>query len=1166
VADWNEAAEELFGYSAAEAAGRELDLLVAGPSQKALQEAHRFTEHVESGVPVSATETVRYRKDGTPVDVILGGAPIIIDDTFVGAFVIYTDITEQVQASDALRRSERKFRSLVEQSRDAIVLTDKEGVVVEWNPAAERIFGLEKGAVLGQALWDVQLEIVPTERRTESLKRRMKIALQETLKTGVGTWINRSHEIEIERPNGERRIVQTVSFTIETDDGFRIGSASRDITEEAHAEERVRFQARLLNAVGQAIIVTEPDGTITYWNHAAEELYGWKEDEVLGRNVTSVTPTEASREQASSIMASLNKGEHWAGQFPVRRRDGTTFPAIVSNTPVQDEDGNLAAIIGITTDITEQKRTEERLRQSEIRFRELFDRMSSGVAIYRPKGDGSAFLIEDINRAGQRISQVDREEVVGREVRDVFPGVVELGLFEVLQDVYRTGRSRHHPVAEYEDEDLSQWVENYVYKLPSDEIVAVYDDVTERQQMEEALRESEGQYRSLYNSIRDAILVADTERTIIDCNPAFSDLFGYTLEEIEGKQTHTVYESREEFEALGEALQGHVGDPNFLFTVHYRKKSGEVFPGETNVFYLRNDEGDVTGFIGLIRDVTERQRMERELRESRERYRTLVENQGEGIAIVTPEDRFIFANPTAHDIFGVARGELVGRGLGGFLDEEGRSLVAAQTERRRAGERSTYEIDIVRPDGERRTLLVTASPRPSDDGRFTGTLAVFRDISERKELEKTLEWEAEANSIIARLLRALLGSASIEEISNIVLRGATDLTDSAFGYVGAIDPETRYLVCPTMTREIWDVCDVEDKSIVFEHFGGLWGWVLENREALLTNEPADAPRSSGTPEGHFPVRRFISAPALIDGELVGQVALANAERDYTERDLELVERLADTHALAIQHLRVEEQLREHRENLEEMVEQRTRELREAQEKLFRNQKLTMLGKLAGSINHELRGPLGNIQSGAYFLDMAIEKPDEDVDETVELIQREVDRAESIVSSLLNFVRTREPQREPVDVNSLIEDLLARAEIPEGIDVFRDTDEDIPTILADPEQLQRVFRNLISNAIEAMPEGGHLTVETAQASEELATPEDQILVSISDTGEGIPEENQEKIFEPLFSTKSEGVGLGLALTHMLVEAHKGTIDLESEEGQGSTFRVTLPVAEGENGDV
>ncbi len=135
--------------------------------------------------------------------------------------------------------------------------------------------------------------------------------------------------------------------------------------------------------------------------------------------------------------------------------------------------------------------------------------------------------------------------------------------------------------------------------------VLTFVDVTERRTAEKGLRESEKRYYSLFESIRDAILVADLDRNIINCNTAFSNLFGYTLEEIKGKKTHSVYGYKEEYEQLGQKLKKHMGEPNFLFTVHYKKRSGNIFPGETSVFYLRDDKGEISGFIGLIRDVTE---------------------------------------------------------------------------------------------------------------------------------------------------------------------------------------------------------------------------------------------------------------------------------------------------------------------------------------------------------------------------------------------------------------------------------------------------------------------------------------------------------------------------------------------------------------------------------
>ncbi|HEB10325.1 MAG TPA: PAS domain S-box protein [Spirochaetales bacterium] len=190
-----------------------------------------------------------------------------------------------------------------------------------------------------------------------------------------------------------------------------------------------------------------------------------------------------------------------------------------------------------------------------------------------------------------------------------------------------------------------------------------------------------------------------------------------------------------------------------------------------------------------------------------------------------------------------------------------------------------------------------------------------------RELEKT---EAGASAAIAGLSRALLSPMSIEDISYSVFEQARKLTGSRFGFVGYIDPETGHMVSSTLTRDIWDDCRVKDKDIVFKEFRGLWGWVLESKKPLLTNSPSTDPRSSGTPEGHIPIRRFLSAPALIGETLVGQVSVANSERDYNDRDLDLIERLATIFALAVRRKRMDEELRRARKAVLEESEGRFR--------------------------------------------------------------------------------------------------------------------------------------------------------------------------------------------------------------------------------------------------
>jgi len=247
----------------------------------------------------------------------------------------------------------------------------------------------------------------------------------------------------------------------------------------------------------------------------------------------------------------------------------------------------------------------------------------------------------------------------------------------------------------------------------------------------------------------------------------------------------------------------------------------------------------------------------------------------------------------------------------------------------------------------------------------------------------------------------------------------------------------------------------------------------------------------------------------------------------------------------------EEQLKEYSEQLEERVEQRTKELREAQEQVVRREKLAVLGQLAGGVGHELRNPLGAIKNATYFLNMALEKPDPEVKEILEILEKEVGTCERIISSLLDFARAKPPVRRNAEINDLLQEVLARTAVPNNIEVLQEINETLPKILADPDQLGQVFENIILNGIQAMTKGGQLTIKCE------APASGRVSVSITDTGAGISEEQLGKLFEPLYTAKARGIGLGLAVVKTLVEGHGGTIEVESEMEKGSTFTVKLP---------
>jgi len=228
-------------------------------------------------------------------------------------------------------------------------------------------------------------------------------------------------------------------------------------------------------------------------------------------------------------------------------------------------------------------------------------------------------------------------------------------------------------------------------------------------------------------------------------------------------------------------------------------------------------------------------------------------------------------------------------------------------------------------------------------------------------------------------------------------------------------------------------------------------------------------------------------------------------------------------------------------------------LRDAQEQLVRKEKLATMGQIAGGLGHELRNPLGAIKNAVYLLNMILEEPQAEVKETIEIIEKEVGISERVITSLLDFARPKPSARHVVDINDIVRTGLSRVPVPEDVEVMSQLNEALPTIWADSEQLTSVFTNLILNAIQAMPEGGGLVVKSD------VTDSNQMALTFADTGVGIPQEKMEKIFEPLFTTKAKGIGLGLALTKLLVERNGGTIDVESEVGKGATFTVSLPIS-------
>jgi signal transduction histidine kinase len=275
---------------------------------------------------------------------------------------------------------------------------------------------------------------------------------------------------------------------------------------------------------------------------------------------------------------------------------------------------------------------------------------------------------------------------------------------------------------------------------------------------------------------------------------------------------------------------------------------------------------------------------------------------------------------------------------------------------------------------------------------------------------------------------------------------------------------------------------------------------------------------------------FLGVPIMVRDRAYGSLYVTEKQgaEEFSETDELLAVVLASQAAIAIENAYA------------------AQALREAQEELVRKEKLAMLGQLAGGVGHELRTPLGVIKNSVYYLNMILPH-DEKIRKHLGILDREVANSDRIVTELLDFARVKAPVREAASLVSIVRAALQQLSRPESVTVQLALAESMPAVLIDAHQVGQILLNFLQNAVQAMPDGGRVTVSVGEDRE-------SVFAAVEDTGVGVPPENLAKIFQPLFTTKAKGIGLGLALARDLAEANGGRITVESTVGQGSRFAV------------
>ncbi|PKM85865.1 MAG: hypothetical protein CVU87_14185, partial [Firmicutes bacterium HGW-Firmicutes-12] len=428
----------------------------------------------------------------------------------------------------------------------------------------------------------------------------------------------------------------------------------------------------------------------------------------------------------------------------VIKKNGEERIVSVRLEPGLDENGKCIRTTGTIQDITERQQKENTIRENTLRFCSLFENMSSGAAIYRVINDGEYgkdYIIQDFNKASLLIEGKEKSEVVGKSLYDLRPNIDKYGLIPVFQEVWKTGKSMYFPSMVYIDQNFNNWYENRVFRLSSGEIVAIYDDVTEKNVMHEKLLESERKYRQITENISDVVWTADLNLKTTYISPSAERLLGELV------QDHLSRTIEERFPPyflnkirmiLYEELEKEKKPRNdkkrtrIIEAEHYRA-DGTLIWVSMHVSFIRDKNGNAIGLQGVTRDITKRKQTEKALEESKRKYSSYIENAPDGVFITDENGEYLEVNKAACLITGYSKEELLLIGIRDITAEE--SLEASMNNIRTLKEEGSSKGKLQYKHKNGSTRWWTMDAVKLNENRF---LCFARDITEKQKTEEEL--------------------------------------------------------------------------------------------------------------------------------------------------------------------------------------------------------------------------------------------------------------------------------------------------------------------------------------------------------------------------------------------------------------------------------------------
>ncbi len=624
--------------------------------------------------------------------------------------------------------------------------------------------------------------------------------------------------------------------------------------------------------------------------------------------------------------------------------------------------------------------------------------------------------------------------------------------------------------------------------------------------------ENEEKFRQITNSVKDAIILVDEESKIAYWNQASERTFGYTNKEAIGKNIHELVVPtsmcQEGHDRIEQSVKIFSETGMGYFTVGNveligRHKNGIEFPVELSISPIKLS--GKWNAVGVVKDLSERKKSDQKTKEAEQLYHALFNQSPLGVLIVDPKTMgFVEFNDVAHQQLGYSREEFEELTLLDIEAKESEDELKSHIAKMLKDGKEEFETEHQTKDCRIKSILVSTRAIEMKNRKLLH--CVFHDITEIKNIQKSLmESETQYRNLV-ELAQEGVWVFDRDFVTTFVNPRIAQM----LGYAQSEMIGKRAF-------EFIDVSVVEEAE----------NFLSKYSDGVKGNFEYEFIRKDGSR-----IYASIAASQIVDEQGINFGTLALVA-DVTSRK------------------EMEEKLEKYSKNLEEIVEQKTSQLAEAQAQIIKSERLTAIGELAGMIGHDLRNPLTGIKNAAYFLRRKERQGlSAQSKEMLEIIDRCVGHSNKIINDLLDYSREMRLERKEASIDDLLGQALAMVQIPKKVSVVKQVAYSLK-MKVDSDKLERVFINLVKNAVDAMPDGGSISI--------IGKEEDNNLeLSFADTGMGIPDEALPKLFSPLSTTKAQGMGFGLAICKRIVEAHGGTICFKTSKGKGTTFTVTLPI--------